>query len=208
MERTWQKSKTASATFSIASIKGSETSSTFQKSWNATFKERSALPWLYCRDRASSPCGWPLCLPHTWTSSQWSGARRTLSACLSVSVDGSYFMRSFSSDMNSFLLLYASAKLATFLKKIEMGCRRSWLWSCCLSFSPSFWSGFKALSLAWTRERIGFLKVAITRHLQSVSEPSKTFSGCVVHSHYSVHASRVHHCEPEILEFRLPCCCC
>ena len=118
LEQTWQKSKTASATFSIASIKGSETSSTFQKSWNATFKERSALPWLYCRDRASSPCGWPLCLPHTWTSSQWSGARRTLFSCLSVSVDDPYFMRSFSSDMNSFLLLYASAKLAAFLKRI------------------------------------------------------------------------------------------
>ena len=79
---------------------------------------------------------------------------------------------------------------------------------CCLSFSPSFWSGFKALSLAWTREHIGFLKVAITMHLQSVSEPSETFSGCVVHRHYSVHASRVHHCEPGILKFRHPCCCC
>ena len=117
-------------------------------------------------------------------------------------------MRSFSSDMNSFLLLYASAKLAAFLKKDLNGLQASMIMKCCLSFSPSFWSGFKALSLAWTRERIGFLKVAITRHLQSVSEPSETFSGCVVHRHYSVHASRVHHCEPGILEFRLPCCCC
>ena len=43
-------------------------------------------------------------------------------------------------------------------------------------------------------------------HLQSVSEPSETFSGCVVHRHYSVHASRVHHCEPEILFWRTLCC--
>ena len=86
------------------------------------------------------------------------------------------------------------------------GLQASMIMKCCLSFSPSVWSGFKALSLAWKKDHVGFLKVAITIHLQSVSEPSETFSGCVVHRHYSVHASRVHHCEPGILEFRLPCC--
>ena len=61
-----------------------------------------------------------------------------------------YLIRLLSSVMNSFLLLYASAKLATFLQTrilhflMAIHQHRN----TCLSFRPSFWSFFNSLSLA------------------------------------------------------------